>query len=284
MKKIIYAICGCLLIACNKNVEVITEDEVVVKELKLSTDNQHTVYTDDINYEFEILEGNGGYTTTVSKNEWGDDNAKVTFEKNKVKVAMLAKDIAITISDQKGKKRDVIIKSTAKSLSPISYGLLLNIGNSYEMKNISFGDGLYVVKRIKGNATEVFINNKGYVTVTALKPGNSYYKLTDQRGSTSKLDVSVPAVYELTGSSLSITAENDQISQIALKSGSGWQIVKDPQSPIISLLTVIPLGDINKTYDFLQINSTDKDLQGKTVINLKDNNGNLATINFIVKK
>lgn len=125
-----------------------------------------------------------------------------------------------------------------------------------------------------------------HLWVKSLKPGNSYYKLTDKRGTSVLLEVYSCAVNTLTSSSLDIQSEGDQVTHVALKYGEGgWKLLTNAYDErFIDLLTVHTMGDVKENCDSLQINSAKNAVAGKTDIVLIDKAGNVAVIHFEVVK
>ncbi len=269
-----------LAMGCKKDQIVVNEPQIeeVLNELKFSV--QGAVYTEGIDFEFDILEGNGGYTVSVSPEE----SAKVTILENKVKIDLLSNSTSVTISDKKQKSRSVAINSTANSLSNIHYGIFINSGGTYTMKDLSFGAGGYTIEKIKGTSAEVFVLGSDHIKITGLKPGNSYYRIRDSRGSAAPLEVMVTSTFDLTDYHLEIAAVNDQIVSIIIKQGNGnWKLVEEPLSPIFEKITLMPKADSDKKYDVLQINTSKDDAKGIATVHLKYQAGNTASVTFSVQ-
>lgn len=111
-----------LMTACNTGSESdLDMEEVVevVKDLKLSIPqiNEKWIYTEEVDYEFEILDGNGDYRAVVTDNG-GDPSAFARIEGNKVIVNLLDdRGCSVTVWDKKGKSAVVYIQSTHESLA-----------------------------------------------------------------------------------------------------------------------------------------------------------------------
>lgn len=268
--------------ACSTDDKAATDLEEVedVKELKLSANGDdltagENLYTDDVDFEFEIIEGNGGYTLELSD----DESAKFSFEENKVKVNLLKSQANITISDKKEKTTSFSIVSTSQSLVSSGYGISIEKGKTHKM-NISFGAGGYSIEKSKGESSTITVTEDDDLEVTGLKPGNSYYTIKDKRGSTAPLEVLVPSFYDLTENKLEIKAINDQVISIVLKWGEGdWKIVESQtSSPIIEQVFLMSKGDQEKKYDILQIDTSKDDGKGIATVGLKDSLGNKAYV------
>lgn len=102
-------------VACSKD----NEDDEITRELLLSVPTTGgSIETDDLDFTFEILDGNGGYTATVSEVD-GDPDAHVTIEGNTVTVNILVggyRSVEVTITDQKGEEATVHLRSYNKSI------------------------------------------------------------------------------------------------------------------------------------------------------------------------
>ncbi len=270
---------GCLFTACSSDDDFNLKADEVIKELTLSVKSGN-VYTDGVDFEFDILKGNGEYTVSVSNEE----DARVAIDGSKVKINLLKNTAVVTVSDKKKQSASVVINSTAKSLIPTDYSLFISGGDVFTMKDVAFGDGGYTIGKIKGTSADVIVAENDHIKVTGLKPGNSYYKIKDKRGSTAPLEICVISSYDLTDNNIEITAVNDQRVSVVLKRGDGdWKLVGDPLSPVIQKVTLLPKGDIDRKYDVLQIETSKDDAKGIAAIQLKDKSGNSAFITVKVQ-
>lgn len=268
-----------MLAGCSKKDDLIAEPEAVKKELSLSV-KPGNIYTSNIDFEFEILDGNGGYTVSVSNEE----DARATVEGNIVKVNLLKNTASITVTDKDDQSASVVINSSAKSLTPTEYGIFIDNGTSYTMKDISFGEGGYTIEKIKGTSAEVVVTGNDELRVSAVKPGNSYYKIVDKRGTKAKFEVYVTTAYDFSSKTLEINAINDQIISIIIKQGVGdWKIIGDQTSPIFKKLTMISKGDKDKKYDILNIATSENEAKGIITIPLQDKAGNTAYVTVNVR-
>lgn len=144
MKKSCYLLLACLFVGMSACISLDIDVELEpVKDLVLSVGNNGHVSTDGLSYEFEVLDGNGGYKATVSKNRFDEDAAKVTINGTKVTVDLLEQFVSITITDQKGETASLNIRTSHESLTRVGYGVSLEEGDSCVMDNISFGAGQY---------------------------------------------------------------------------------------------------------------------------------------------
>lgn len=275
-KALLFLMVSCLSVACGSSGNFVQEPEpeTPARELKLSV--KGSIYTDGVDFEFEILDGNGGYTAEG----YDPDEAKVTIEGRKVKVNLLSDDVKITITDAQQQSASIVVNSSAKELWPIDYTLFIPNGDVYTMDYISFGVGGYSVEKVAGNSATVIIDDSDNVHVTTLKQGNSYFKLIDKRGTTAPLCVMVGTTYDMLTSTIEVVAVNDQTFSITLKYGNGdWQLVtKEPYAPIIDKIYLMHKATTDKQYDVIQVDTAKGNTKGRATIELRDRDGHLALI------
>lgn len=144
--------------------------------------------TDKFDLEFDILSGNGEYEITISD----EGAATATIEGNKVTIDLLKRDVSLAVSDKSNQSVSLILMSSAKELIPNSYTLLLPKDKTHTL-DIGFGVGEYEIETIKGSSASTIVTEDGYIKVTANTVGNSYFMITDKRGSTAPLTVLVPS-------------------------------------------------------------------------------------------
>ena len=132
-----------LLLSCGDKGEK-WEEFTIIKELELSvpTMEESQIEIDEVDFEFEILDGNGEYTVSLPKNS--EDNARASISGNKVTVNLLSqRPMTITVTDKEQKEAVVSVRSNHPSLEHygISNGITLDIGKKYEAKIIASGMG-----------------------------------------------------------------------------------------------------------------------------------------------
>jgi hypothetical protein len=269
----------CLFAACNSDDQLATPElPEQIQKLELSVGP--VVQTEKVDLEFDILHGNGGYTVGVSSEE----DAKVSVDGNKVKVNLLRNNVSITVIDKKEQSTSLLIYSSAKSLTPHNYGIFIESGDTYTMKDIAFGSGGYSIHKIKGTSADVNVTENDHIKVSGLQPGNSYYKIIDKRGTSAAFDVMVTSSFHLTSNRLELTAVNDQTASVWLKWGEGdWKIVRSILSPAIEKVTLMEKADIDKKYDILSIVTAKNEVKGVATIWLKDKAGNDAVVTVRVE-
>lgn len=202
--------------------------EEVCKEIKLSvpTIHENKIYTDDVTFEFEILDGNGDYTVSVPESE-SLTRAIATLDGNKVKVEIINNPgCEIVIRDKKEKEARVYLQSRHPSLIIYSgtYGLM--VGSVTKLGNIDFGvGGPYEITKVKGDASEIFEENK-ILKVKALKLGKTDYIFKDRRGTAAYISTSSSLSFtiEETNKSLEFNAVNYMSASVKLNWGTEWEI------------------------------------------------------------
>ena len=268
-----------------------SEEEIIEdpKELKLSVPlmDKEWLTTEDIDFEFEILDGNGEYTATVSEFD-GDPDAIVTIDNNKVIVNLLVGNhngAEITITDKMNKSATIYVTSTNKTLHIPNYGLFLDEGSTYSM-DVQFGAGApYTIEKIKGNASQAIIEDNK-VKATSLGLGNTYYKIKDKRGSIARLEISTTLQFEMdiTTNYFEFDEVNRLSSNIKLSWGTEWEIVgsTDKVTENVLISKVLISTGVWSDYYVLFINTTDKG-KGTDTITLKNKEGDLVVVKIRVR-
>lgn len=277
MKKFMFFLfVSCFLAACGSDDDPIEEVDIV-KELVLSA--QGVAHIDDVEYEFEILDGNGDYTVSVSDEE----KAIATLDGNKVKVSMLFSTVDVTVCDKKGQSATLYISSSAPSLNfPSKYTVIMHKERTLKLDDITFGAGGYTVTKLKGTSADVIINKNDIVEITSkAEGGRSYFKIIDKRGTWMDFSVDVISKYELTSNQLDIKAVNDETITITIKWGEGgWKLSEYPSSSFFYNVVIMKEGHL-EGYDILQIN-TSEDVKGESFVKLEDKAGNIAYVKVTV--
>ncbi len=278
-KALLLLMIGCIFTACSTDdivdSEIDSEDDV--KELRISAPN--FVTTDKLDYDFEIVDGNGDYEISAKE----EDAIKVTIVGNKVTVHLLNRHSYVTVSDKSDQSVSFTIESTAKELVPTANTLLLPKDSTYTM-NIEFGVGGYQIETLQGTSAGAVVTQDDFIKVTANKIGNTYIKIKDRRGSTSPLTVIVPSFYDLKDENLKITTINDQRVSITIKtSKADWTFEHMPTSSLLKDAGLISKGSYEGEYDILQFDTNKDDLKGSTTIYLKDSLGNRVFVTVEIK-
>lgn len=255
------------------------EDIEPTKELKLSLDNKKgTIYFEEVETEFDILDGNGDYTVISS-----DENiAKARVEGTKVYVDFIGyyTSVTITVTDKREQQKSISMLSHSESLVSPNHTLLTEKGKTYIDKYINFGAGGYTIELIKGNSAEATVNENDEIVVEALKYGTTYFKITDKRGTTATYNVIVIAQYNLESENIIIPTTRDQILYIRLLYGKNWNII-DSSKSFFGIVSVHGANEFTE-YESLQID-TPKDIVGQGSVTIKNDEGQIATINVKVE-
>jgi len=274
-KALLLLMIGCIITACSTDDILDNEDDV--KELRISAPNYVT--TDKLDYDFEIIDGNGDYEISADK----EDAIKVTMVGNKVTVHLLTRHSYVTVSDKSDQSVSFTIESTAKELVPTANTLLLPKDKTYTMK-IKFGVGGYQIETLEGTSAQAVVTQDDFIKVTAINIGNTYFKIKDRRGTASPFTVVVPSYYDLKDENLQITAINDQRVSITIKtSKTDWTFEQMPTSSLLKDAGLISKGSYEGEYDILQFDTNKEDLKGSTIIYLKDSLGNRASVTVEIK-
>ena len=281
-----------LFSACSSDSDDNTDTPTRELVLSVKPNQAGVIITDQMDYEFEILDGNGGYTAKIS--EWnGDPDAKVTIDGNKVLVNILVRGIVeITIVDVKNNEKSFRLESTNETLVNLlgGHGINMDIGQASilsEATFFTFGVGApYTIERMRGTASEATVVN-GIPTIKALSQGVTHYKLRDRRGSVLPVNVTSGIInYELQEASkyLELEVKNNDFTTVKINWGDEWEIVKSKQTVVEDLSVGRPfqIGGTYADYYVLFIYTTDKG-KGTDTITLEDKDGNFATVKVMVK-
>lgn len=256
-----------------------------VKELKLST-MESTVQTDSIAYAFDIVSGNGGYQVEVNTDNKEEPVAKATVSGNHVSVDLLKPYTRLTVADAAGQAVQLTIESTNRTLQVESQMVMVSYG-SYLRSKLSWGNGgYYVLKHSQDDCAEVTFERDGSFMVKAVHPGTMHLVVSDSRGTTNELDVSVGPGCDITGSSLTYSLTRQEASYgpytFPIKYGVGeWKIVSSPEALHTPFNLVVPKDKVREQ-DFLQV-YIPKDTVGTLPIMLEDKAGNKVTVTIEIK-
>jgi len=252
------------------------DDNKPESELKLSIDNKGFQWIEDVDLEFDILSGNGGYTVTVENEEI----AKATIEDTTVYVNFICNGYTkITISDATERSIELSFSVYNPTLIPHSYIFFMEKGKTAYLEDLSlFGSGSgYKIENVKGVSANLSIEDNK-LTLEAVEHGNTYCDIVDGRGTKMPFEAIVVAIHELTTNTLNITMKKDQRSSIKCMWGKGWQITSSGSlCESVMIKSQKPDG-----YDILQVDSS-ADIIGDEMISLKDKDGNIAVVNISIR-
>lgn len=266
----------CLFFACSSENDLTNEE---TRELKLSVPlmDQEWLTTEKVDFEFEIVGGNGGYQANVSN----DSGAKVTIEGNKVIVNLLSNlGVEISITDAKDQIATVFIQSTNESLSPPNIGVYLDEGHT-ETIDLNFGaGGPYTIKKMRGNASTAVVKGDK-VEVTSLGLGDTFYIIRDKRGTLTNFHVSTSLEFEMDKSStiFEFVGVNNLSAFVRLKWGTKWVILGATDNILESVDVSQVLISTGKWSDYYVLSiKTVNEGKGSDIITLKNEEGDLAVV------
>lgn len=271
MKKWIFLIAGALLTACS------TDESI--SELKLSVPAE-TVYTDGMDYSFDVVSSNGKYQVLVDADNTPTPTAKTTIVGNHVKVDLLSEYTALTITDQGNQPVHLLIISSNDAIKTQNYSVRVSYGSIMKTNAVRFGTGKFTVQSKYGNSAEVNIDNHDQFLIKSLRPGVSHFLIADQRGTTNGMTVTVGNGWDLSSKELTVSTVGNQYLTFPLKYGEGgWKII----SPITNdpEICVMPKGELFEQ-DMLQV-WVPKGNGKPIVFELKDKVNNTATITINVE-
>lgn len=238
---------------------------------------EQDVNIDDIDFEFEILEGGGGYTVQISERD-----GKVTIDGNRVIVNLFRQYAFLTITDQAEDCAYVWIYSSNELLNVPGYTTIIDVDQTITNR-LGFGVGGYTIEKIRGNSAEAMINENDQAEVKGLKGGNAYFIVTDRRGCSTDFNVWVNEYYDLVDNHLEIEGVTDQVVSVRLLWGEGnLQFYKEVSSPLIRGLSLYTKEETGRDYGILQIYTSDEELSGTVKISLIDEAGKLATVTVVI--
>lgn len=261
-----------------------SDDEDAVRTLTLSVTEDETGWltTEDVDFEFEILDGNGGYVATVSESD-GDKDADVSIEGNRVIVRILVGNgsgAMVTITDKKNQEASVRIRSTHESLHIPTYAWYMAEGQTGAM-DIAFGAGApYTLEKIRGNSMTARIEGD-QIKATSLGIGDTYYKVRDRRGSVARLTIQTTLDFrmDLATNFLEFEGVNNLSASVKLLWGTGWEILEATDRVIerASVGRVLVATDVWSDYYVLFIHTANEG-NGTDTITLRNREGDLAVV------
>lgn len=276
-----------VIFSCSKQSEIIKEEKNN-PEILFSVEDRGSITlngtllkdiyfakTENKSFEFEIIDGNGGYITKIQ------ENCKVTIDGNSVKVELLDQYSLLTITDKHNKSQSIRIESLNEILNyNVSYSISSDLSQKHSIINhIDFGVGNYSVENLSGNSAEIEVDDNDVLHITALNGGTSYFDIIDERGMRRDLCVSISITYNV-GSNY-IKVSSDQTVKIKFNHDEQWRIddgKQDYDCDDFEFIVMHKASKYDKEHDYLQI-STAKESFGITgIIRVVDKNDNKAYI------
>jgi hypothetical protein len=244
-------------------------------DLKLSIDHNKIHWIKDIDFDFDILSGNGSYTAVIAD----EDIARVSVEDSIVHINFIRNGYTkLTVTDVTGRSIELSFSVYNPTLVSSNYTVFMEKGQVTSIGDLSFfGSGTgYKVDNMKGGSVMLVISETELV-IAANNFGNTYCDIVDSRGTKMPLTVIVVAIHELTSNVLNITMNSDQRASIKCLWGKGWKITSE--SPFCK--SVILTSQKADGYDILQLDSA-PDMFGSGTILLMDKDGNIAQVNITI--
>lgn len=251
------------------------------QDLKLSTDGQ-IVYTDAIEYSFDIVSGAGGYQVKVE-----EDNrptlGKVTLTGNRVKVDLITDYTRVTVTDKNNQTTSLLIISSNESIEIQNYTVSVSYG-SILTRTLNWGAGKYSILGRSGDAATLTIDDKGKFIVNSVHPGEAYFTIIDQRGTTNGMAVYVGDGWDLTSNELTVDVRSADYYTFPIKYGKGEWRITSVSSPVLNhpQTCVMPKDAEYREQELLQV-WIPQQTDGSLSIQLKDKANNTATITMNVK-
>lgn len=247
--------------------------------LRLSTEGQ-IVYTDAVEYSFDIVSGGGNYEVELAKNSPHDIGGKVSLTGNRVKVDLVSDATNVIVTDQYSQSIGLTIWSSHKSLQATTHSISVSYG-TYIQRSIDWGNGNYSLLKQFGDAANISFDGNSFI-IQSVHPGNATFIVRDQRGTTNAMVVTVGNGWDLNEKELTVTALGGYYYTFPLKYGAGgWKITSCP-AVLNNAWTVIMPKDQHREHDMLQIMAPEADFE-PLLLKLTDKAGNTATITILSK-
>lgn len=252
--------------ACSK------DDSSESAELRLSVSDK-TVYTDGIEYSFDITSGGGDYKVEVCNDKY----AKATLTGNHVQVDLTSEDTQVKVTDKYNQEVSLIICSNNESLKTVNNTVRLSYGSSMKL-SLGWGAGDYsVLSQSNDTVAKVTFDDNDKMLIQLLNPGEVSFLIIDKRGSTNSVSLTIDKGWALNSNQLTVNAEGGYYYTFPLKYGAGgWKITSCPAALDNAYTVVLPKDEYHE-HDMLQI-FVPKGSNEPLVLQLEDKTKNTATI------
>ncbi len=268
------------LISCNKSDDISPDD--AIPELIFSV-NERQVYTNDIEYSFDIISGGGGYKSEICLDNPYDDYASTTVSGNTITVKLVSEAIRVQVTDQFEQQKDLIIWSTNSSLQTLNY----EIGVGYGFQNKGkftwgSGEGYTLLNSLNPGNAELILNENGEYIANSLYPGTTSFAVRDSRGTVNSVRVTTDMGWNLEDNNLSVDIKSGLQYTFILKWGEGDIKVYDCSEEIKNAWLLILDKNEYQKHKVLQI-CVNSGSVGKFFVELTDsaNNKAIITLNAI---
>lgn len=264
------------LASCDKSDDTISE-------LNFSVDG-YEVYTDDIEYSFDILSGGGNYSAEIcSINEY-DKYATATVLGKRVHVKLVSEATKIQVTDKYGQHKDLIIRSSNKSLQMISHDIAIGYGFQLKSKfEWGSGGGYSILETIYPGFTELILKENGeYVANSLLSGRTTAFIVRDSRGTINYVKVSSLTGWDLNTNELEVTIEAAYQYTFIIKWGEGKVKISDCSEELKNHWQLIAEKNEYRKYEVLQI-CANKGSSGQLFVELTDAANNKAKITLNIQ-
>lgn len=279
MRKLIRTVAFILLIA----IEFVSCDKSndTFSELRLSVD-AYEVYTDGIEYSFDIISGAGGYEAEIVLVNEYDEYATVTVSDNKVNVQLVGAGTQIKITDKSGQEKQLIIWSTNEALQITNHSIGVGYGLVYESKlNFGSGEGYSILKCFNDRVVDFELKENGEFVLKTRAPGQAGYVIRDSRGTTNYMKIGVYDGRDLDWNEVEVNIKVGSQFTFPIKWGEGDVRVLDCSPELKNYWLLIKEKDEIQEYDVLQV-CANEGSTGKLFMELIDSLGNIARITLNV--
>lgn len=262
MRKLLFITCALFALAsCDKtDTDIDKPNEPILFELSIDTDETITdtnsgkeyiyIKTDDYDYGFDIISGNGDYKLVES------NDCRVTIENESVIINMYNEHSNLILEDSEGLQELVWIRSSNDMFNSVYGGFTLSLslpeGNSSE-QSFNFGVGDYTIECIKGtSATAEFISNNS-VKFTPKRRGTTHFEVKDGRGLSVPYEVLVSDNIDMRDHFSNVDVIAEDYLNILIDKSWNWEIRSVKSDSMFKIVT-IHRGDDSKDFDYLQVN------------------------------
>lgn len=198
-----------------------------IPELRFSV-NEREVYTDGIEYSFDILSGGGGYKAEICLTNEYDEYASATISGNKVNVKLVSSGVRIQVTDQYGQQKDLVIWTSNSSLQIVNYHIAVGYGFQHKGKfNFGSGTGYSILKTINPGSAELIIKENGEYIANTLAVGNTAFIVRDSRGTTNSVKVGIWDGWDLESENMTVNVKAGYQCTFIIKWGEGNVTVSD---------------------------------------------------------
>lgn len=271
MKQVAFTLLAVIVfVSCDKS-----NDEL--SELQLSVDG-YEVYTDGIEYSFDITSGAGGYEAEVVLVNEYDEFTTVTVSGNKVNVQLVAIGTKIRVTDKSGQEKQLIIWSTNKALQTTKH--VIGVGYGFGLKgklNFGSGEGYSIVKCFNYQVADLRLEENGEYTLITRAPGHVNYVVRDSRGTISYVQIGVFNGRDLDWDEVEVNIKPECHFTFPIKWGEGEVRISDCSPELKNCWLLIAEKSEIQEYDVLQV-CADAGSVGELFVELVDSLGNTARI------